>query len=118
MCCQPTGNQRGFKSLGHAFGCGCGCESFFRRFVSAKEEQERLEKYKDQLKKELAAVEEYLEGLKSEQAEKRWEAERAFEFPPSHMKIGENSGQKIETDYYFYCFIVHFLGLSRFVITI
>jgi len=34
--------------------------------MSAKEGQERIEKYKDKLKKELAAVEEHLEQLKGE----------------------------------------------------
>jgi hypothetical protein len=38
---------------------------FFRRFISAKEEQERLEEYRDQLKKELAGVEERIQELKS-----------------------------------------------------
>jgi len=68
MCCQESGSQRGFKSWGHTFDCSCGCGygPFFHRFVSAEEEQERIEKYKDQLKKELAAIEEYLEKLKGE----------------------------------------------------
>lgn len=37
----------------------------FRRFISAKEEQERLEDYRDQLKKELAGLEERMQELKS-----------------------------------------------------
>ena len=45
--------------------CGCGCGGFHRRFVSAKEEQERLENYAEQLKKELAGVEERIQELKS-----------------------------------------------------
>ena len=45
--------------------CGCGCGSSFRSFFSAKEEQERLEKYRDQLKKELAGVEECIKEFKN-----------------------------------------------------
>ena len=44
--------------------CGCGCGSSFRRFFSSKEEQECLETYKDQLKKELDGVEERIQRLK------------------------------------------------------
>ena len=44
--------------------CGCGCGPSFRRFFSSKEEQECLETYKDQLKKELAGVEERINELK------------------------------------------------------
>ncbi|WP_158599153.1 DUF5320 domain-containing protein [Methanohalophilus sp. RSK] len=42
----------------------CGCGHSFRRFVSAKEKQEFLEDYKDQLKKELDAVDEHLGEIK------------------------------------------------------
>jgi len=45
------------------YNCGCGCGTPFRRFVSSKEEQERLEGYSDQLKKELAGVEERIKEL-------------------------------------------------------
>jgi len=45
--------------------CGCcGCGPSFRRFFSAKEEEERMENYRDQLKKELAGVEERLKECK------------------------------------------------------
>lgn len=44
--------------------CGCGCGASFRSFFSVKEEQERLEFYSDQLKKELAGVEERIKELK------------------------------------------------------
>ena len=64
--CQPRGMQRTLGACGCTCGCcGCGCTPFFRRFVSEKEELERLEEYKDQLKKELAGVEERIQGLKS-----------------------------------------------------
>ena len=44
--------------------CGCECGPSFRSFFSAKEEQDRLELYRDQLKKELAGIEECLKELK------------------------------------------------------
>lgn len=44
--------------------CGCGCGPAFRSFFTAKEEQERLETYKDRLEKELAGVKECLNELK------------------------------------------------------
>ena len=63
--CQPRGSQR---TLG-ACGCNCGCcgfgyDMFSRHFISAKEEQKRLEEYKDQLNKELEGVEERIKKLK------------------------------------------------------
>ncbi len=57
--CQPR--------YGHRFsrmeGCTCGCWGgghMGRRFFTAREEEEWLENYRDQLKKELAGVEERL----------------------------------------------------------
>jgi hypothetical protein len=53
------------KTLGT---CGCNCGEnnvLFRRYVSSKEEQEKLEEYKDQLKNELAGVEERIQELKT-----------------------------------------------------
>jgi hypothetical protein len=47
--------------------CGCNCGGggmYFRRFISAREEQERLEEYRNQLKNELAGVEERIQELK------------------------------------------------------
>ena len=60
--CQPRGAPR-YMGM---FGCGCGCEwsPLFRRFFSTKEEQERLETYRNQLKKELAGIEERIKELK------------------------------------------------------
>lgn len=60
--CQPRGNQRTFGGWGCC--CGCRCGTFFRRFISAKEEKEMLEEYRDNLKKELAGVEERIQELK------------------------------------------------------
>jgi hypothetical protein len=44
--------------------CSCGCGGFPRRYISAKEEKEMLEAYREQLKKELAGVEEAIQKLK------------------------------------------------------
>ena len=43
--------------------CECGCCPPFRRYYSAEEEQERLAAYRDQLKKELADVEECISNI-------------------------------------------------------
>ena len=43
--------------------CDCGCVPL-RRFFSSKEEQEWLENYRDQLKKELEGAEERIKELK------------------------------------------------------
>lgn len=57
--CQPRTAPMSSEPAGCTCGCcGCGCGPGFRRFFSAKEERERLENYRDQLKKELAGVEE------------------------------------------------------------
>jgi len=64
MCCQ-TGTE---NKTGHAAGggCGCGCGGHsFRRFFTMKEEQERLESYREQLQQELAAVEERIKEIKA-----------------------------------------------------
>lgn len=63
--CQTIEKQRSPKALGYNCGCGgCVCDTFIRRFISAKEEQERLEDYREQLEKELTGVEEYLQEHK------------------------------------------------------
>jgi hypothetical protein len=63
--CQPREIQR-YKGLADCTCgcCGCGCGPSFRSFFSAKEEQERLEFYRDQLKKELDGIEECIKELK------------------------------------------------------
>ena len=62
--CQPGGSQRGFGDRGCNCGCcGCGCGGSFRRFISAKEQLEWLEEYRDQLHKELAGVEERIQEV-------------------------------------------------------
>ena len=45
--------------------CGCGGGMFVRRFISKKEKLERLEEYRDQLKNELAGLEESIHELAS-----------------------------------------------------
>ena len=57
--CKPTMASGFSGAAGCTCGCcGCGCGPGFRRFFSAQEKRECLEKYRDQLKKELAGVEE------------------------------------------------------------
>lgn len=51
-CCAPM----------HGGGHGC-CGHGFRRFYTKEEKREHLERYAEQLKKELAAVEEHLKGM-------------------------------------------------------
>jgi len=64
--CQPRGDQMCTGMSGCTCGCcGCGCGPSFRRFFSSKEEQECLETYRDQLKKELVGVEERIKELKA-----------------------------------------------------
>lgn len=63
--CQPTRGPRNAGIWGCTCGCcGCGCSPGFRRFFSAEEERECLENYRDQLKKELAGVEERIKECK------------------------------------------------------
>jgi len=47
--------------MGH---CGCGCG--FRQHFSTEEEVETLENYKEQLKKEIAGIDEKIKELKKE----------------------------------------------------
>ena len=63
--CQSTPSQRPMGVAGCTCGCcGCGCGQGFRRFFSRKEELECVENYRDQLKKELAGVEERIKESK------------------------------------------------------
>ena len=60
MCCECE--PRSVRAdAGNA--CGCGCGPSFRRFYSSKERKERLDCYRDELKKELEGVEERLSEL-------------------------------------------------------
>ncbi|NIA20443.1 MAG: hypothetical protein GWP05_00390 [Anaerolineaceae bacterium] len=63
--CQPTRTPSKAGIGGCTCGCcGCGCGSSFRRFFSSEEKRECLENYRDQLKKELAGVEERISECK------------------------------------------------------
>lgn len=59
MCCTPRTDMR-YPGSGR-----CGCGMFFRRFISAEEERERLKEYEAQLKKELEGVKESIQELKT-----------------------------------------------------
>ncbi|MGB6064739.1 MAG: hypothetical protein WBG50_08005 [Desulfomonilaceae bacterium] len=61
--CHPGSHHRFAGMRGGTCGCGGGGHSF-RHFYTAKEEEEWLENYRDQLKKELAGVEERLKERK------------------------------------------------------
>lgn len=60
--CQPRGSQI-HMGIGGGRYCDCGCLPP-RRFFSSKEEQEWLENYRDQLKKEMEGAEERIKELK------------------------------------------------------
>jgi len=63
--CQPRSERMHSRFGACSCGCsGCGCGPSFRRFFSTKEEEEWLENYRDQLKKELAGLEERLNECK------------------------------------------------------
>ena len=63
--CQPFGGHTGRGYGGGACVCGCGSGEFFPRlYISRQEERDWLEKYRSELKKELAGVEERLKELK------------------------------------------------------
>ena len=56
--CNPRDMQKSFGA------CGCGCSPFVRQFVSKKEHQECLEKYRSQLENEIAGIAERIQELK------------------------------------------------------
>ncbi len=60
MCCEP----RASKISTSSDCCCCEPTSVARHFISSKEEEERLEKYKEQLEKEIAGVDERIAELK------------------------------------------------------
>ena len=60
--CQPKERQRNVGVGG--CNCGCGCGPFSRRFITTKEKEERLEEYREQLKKELEGLEEHIQKLR------------------------------------------------------
>jgi hypothetical protein len=59
LCCEtPTQRPHNRQDM-----CGCGCTGLSRRFLSPQEEKAKLEEYQDQLKKELAGVQECINQL-------------------------------------------------------
>jgi hypothetical protein len=64
MCCESS---RHVAARASTCGCGCcGAGTFARRFISPKEEREALEAYRDELKKELAGLEEHMRKLEKQ----------------------------------------------------
>ncbi len=57
MCTECAPRNR-LHRTGH---CGCGCG--FRRYISPEEEKESLENYREQLKKEIAGVDDRIKEL-------------------------------------------------------
>ncbi|MFO7990928.1 MAG: hypothetical protein R6U61_01380 [Thermoplasmata archaeon] len=71
-CCEPghgrKGNGhhgRGHHKMGHGKRCGCGCHHGWRKFRTKEEIIDELEDYKEELHKELQAVEEKIEHMES-----------------------------------------------------
>jgi hypothetical protein len=62
--CQPRKISRHMDMSGCS-PCECGCDPPFRRYYSSQEEQERLQTYRDQLKKELDGVQERISDMES-----------------------------------------------------
>lgn len=63
MCQAPNVSHQKTMAGNCCGPCECGCCPPFRRFYSSEEKKERLENYRDELKKELAGVEERISGL-------------------------------------------------------
>jgi hypothetical protein len=59
MFCEHPAHRGSLGYKGH-YSCCC---HFPRRFISREEELERLKRYRDQLKKELAGVEEKMKEM-------------------------------------------------------
>ena len=59
------GNPKGYHHGMSHDPCHCGCRPFFRHFSTSEEEKKKLEEYKEQLKKELQGVEEWIQKIKS-----------------------------------------------------
>ena len=67
MCCEPHETERSHGAMSiNLCCCEPGSATFFRRFVSRQEKLDWLEGYMNQLKKELAGVEERLKELKKQ----------------------------------------------------
>lgn len=66
MCCEPRAHHHVALDASDSDCCCCGPEAghHVRRFVSTKERVERLEAYREQLRKELDGVDEAIQELK------------------------------------------------------
>jgi hypothetical protein len=65
MCCEPRGRHVAFDaSDGCCCCCGSGAAHHFRRYVSKRERIERLEAYREELKRELEGVDEAIDEIK------------------------------------------------------
>ena len=60
MCCETTPHRAPMMHQASS----CCCCGFPRQFISPEERREQLEKYREQLKKELGGVERALEKMK------------------------------------------------------
>ena len=60
MCCEPT-----MKGSGSGMSCSCGCNTHGNRhFLTREEVIDNLEKYKQDLEKEIQGVEQKLQEIK------------------------------------------------------
>ena len=63
MCCDPHERKMMTDCCESLFAC-CSPGPMARRFRTSKEEQERLEAYKEELEKEIAGVSERIQELR------------------------------------------------------
>jgi hypothetical protein len=65
LCCEPEGTSQAQDACCECGPVCCPPHGMVRRFVSAKEKQECLEQYKEQLEKEIAGVNERIQKMKN-----------------------------------------------------
>ena len=68
MCCN-TGSHHGFQRWGHQNVCFCGCDSPFQHrpcFMTKEQKISGLQKYLEDLRDEVKAVEEHIGQIKKE----------------------------------------------------
>lgn len=63
MCCEPTNSRRIGRGRCEPYAC-CWYSPRHRYFLSKEEEIEMLEKYKEELEKEIRGVEQKLQEMK------------------------------------------------------
>ena len=64
MSCNIGHGMKTGGQCGPRMNCGCGCGN--RHFLSRKEQIEKLDRYREQLKMEIRGVEQHLEKMKQE----------------------------------------------------